>query len=95
MQALQAGAKGSVLKHQAASDLIRAIHLVYRGEVYLGPGMSTAVVNAYLSKADIPTDPITSRERQVLQLIAEGKSTRDIASLLGISVKQQIRTGHG
>ena len=87
LQALQAGAKGYVLKNQTASDLIRAIHLVYRGEVYLGPGMSTTVVNAYLFKANIPTDPITPRERQVLQLIAEGKSTRDIASLLGISVK--------
>ena len=87
MQALQAGGKGYVLKNQAAGDLIRAIHLVHRGEIYLSPGMSTAVVHAYLSKSDMPADPITSRERQVLQLIAEGKSTRDIASLLGISVK--------
>ncbi len=87
MQALRAGAKGYVLKNQAASDLIRAIHLVHRGEMYLSPGMSTAVVHAYLSKSEIPADPITSRERQVLQLIAEGKSTRDIASLLGISAK--------
>jgi two-component system, NarL family, response regulator NreC len=87
MQALRAGAKGYVLKNQAFADLVRAIHLVYRGEMYLSPGMSTTVVHAYLSKSEIPADPITSRERQVLQLIAEGKSTRDIASLLGISVK--------
>ena len=49
--------------------------------------MSSVVVNAYLSKAALPADPITLREREVLQLIAEGKSTKDIASLLGISVK--------
>jgi len=87
MEALRAGVKGYVLKNQAASDLVHAIHVVCRGQVYLSPGMSTAVVNAYLSKAELPVDPITSREREVLQLIAEGKSTRDIASLLGISVK--------
>jgi len=87
IEALRAGAKGYVLKNQAAGDLIHAIHLVCRGQIYLSPGMSSAVVNAYLSKADLPVDPITSRERQVLQLIAEGKSTKDIASLLGISVK--------
>ena len=49
--------------------------------------MSTVVVDAYLSKAELRVDPISSREREVLQLIAEGKSTKDIASLLGISVK--------
>jgi DNA-binding NarL/FixJ family response regulator len=42
---------------------------------------------AYHSKSEIPTDPLTSRERQVLQLIAEGKSTKDVAALLGVSVK--------
>jgi DNA-binding NarL/FixJ family response regulator len=87
IEALRAGAKGYVLKNQAASDLVQAIQLVCRGQVYLSPGMSSVVVNAYLSKAELPVDPITSREREVLQLIAEGKSTRDIASLLGISVK--------
>jgi two-component system, NarL family, response regulator NreC len=87
IEALRAGAKGYVLKNQAASDLVQAIRLVCRGQVYLSPGMSSVVVNAYLSKAELPVDPITSREREVLQLIAEGKSTKDIASLLGISVK--------
>lgn len=87
IEALRAGAKGYVLKNQAATDLVHAIQLVCRGQVYLSPGMSSVVVNAYLSKTELPVDPITSREREVLQLIAEGKSTRDIASLLGISVK--------
>ena len=87
IEALRAGVKGYVLKNQVASDLVHAIHLVCSGQMYLSPGMSSVVVDAYLSKTDFPADPITSREREVLQLIAEGKSTKDIASLLGISVK--------
>jgi DNA-binding NarL/FixJ family response regulator len=87
IEALRAGVKGYVLKNQAASDLVHAIQLVCRGQVYLSPGMSSVVVDAYLSKTDLPVDPLSSREREVLQLIAEGKSTKDIASLLGISVK--------
>src|SRR5256886_3575826 len=87
LEALEAGVKGYVLKNQVASDLIHAIQQVSRGEFYLSPGISRAVVEAYRSKSDRPVDPLTVRERQVLQLIAEGKSTKDAASLLGISVK--------
>ena len=86
-EALRAGVKGYVLKDQAANDLIHAIHQVCRGEFYLSPGISQTVVDAYLSKTVTPSDPLTSRERQVLQLISEGKSTRDVACLLGISAK--------
>ena len=86
-EALDAGMKGYVLKSQASSDLIQAIQQVCRGLVYLSPGVSSAVMEAYRSKSKKPADPLTTRERQVLQLIAEGKSTKDIASLLGISVK--------
>jgi DNA-binding NarL/FixJ family response regulator len=86
-EALEAGVKGYVLKSQVANDLIQALRQVSRGEVYLSPGVSGAVMEAYRSKAHKPKDPLTSRERQVLQLIAEGKSTRDVASVLGISVK--------
>src|SRR6266446_1039904 len=86
-EALEAGVKGYVLKSQVASDLVHAIHQVSRGQFYLSPGISRAVVAAYRSKSDRPADPLTMRERQVLQLIAEGKSTKDAASLLGISVK--------
>ncbi len=86
-EALEAGVKGYVLKSQVANDLIHAIQQVSQGEFYLSPGISRALVEAYRSKSDRPEDPLTVRERQVLQLIAEGKSTRDTASLLGISVK--------
>ena len=86
-EALQSGARGYVLKSQVVNDLVHAIHQVSRGGFYLSPGVSQAVVEAYRSKSDRPIDPLSSRERQVLQLIAEGKSTRDVASLLSISVK--------
>ena len=86
-EALQAGVRGYVLKNQAANDLVHAIQQVSKGGFYLSPGVSQAVVEAYRSRSDRSSDGLSSRERQVLQLIAEGKSTKDIASLLGISVK--------
>jgi len=86
-EALEAGVKGYVLKSQVASDLLSAIRQVSRGQVYLSPGVSNAVMEAYHSKSEKSKNPLTLRERQVLQLIAEGKSTKDVASLLGISVK--------
>jgi DNA-binding NarL/FixJ family response regulator len=85
--ALRAGVRGYVLKTQAATDLIHAIQQVQRGQIYLSPGVSRAVVEAFLAKADLPTDPLSPRERQVVQLIGEGKSTKEVASVLGISVK--------
>ena len=87
LQALQAGAKGYVLKSQAAEDLIRAIQEVLRGAVYLSPGVAVSLVDAYLHKGDAPEEPLTARERQILQLVAEGKTTKAIAGLLGISFK--------
>jgi two-component system response regulator NreC len=86
-EALDAGVKGYVLKNQVASDLLLAIRQVSGGQVYLSPGVSRAIMEAYNSKSEKSRNPLTLRERQVLQLIAEGKSTKDVASLLGISVK--------
>lgn len=87
LQALRAGAKGYVLKTQAADDLIRAIREILRGEMYLSPAVSASVVDAYLHKTDEVDDPLTARERQILQLIAEGNSTKQIARLLNVSFK--------
>jgi two-component system, NarL family, response regulator NreC len=87
IEALRAGVKGYVLKIQAATDLVHAIQQVCRGEIYLSPSISRTVVEAFLSKTPVATDPLTSRERQVLQLVGEGKSSKEIAVLLGISIK--------
>ena len=87
LQALQAGAKGYVLKTQAADDLIRAIQEVRGGAIYISPGVATSLVDAYLHQSNEPEDPLTARERQILQLIAEGKTTKAIAGLLSISFK--------
>ena len=87
LEALRAGVKGYVVKTQAAGDLVRAIHEVQRGMVYLSPGISQTIVQAYLTKSEMPPDPLSPREREVLQLIAEGKTTKEVAGLLGISFK--------
>lgn len=87
IEALKAGVRGYVLKTQAASDLGVALREVQRGSVYLSPGISDAVVKAYVSNQRDPEKGLSDRERQVLQLIAEGHTTRSIASLLFISVK--------
>ena len=87
LEALQAGIRACVLKTYQAQDLIRAIQDVVAGGVYLSAGMSRSVVEAYRARTALPVDPLSVRERQVLQLIAEGKRTREIAELLGVSVK--------
>jgi DNA-binding NarL/FixJ family response regulator len=85
LASLRAGVTGYVLKSSAASSLIEAIEAVVQGETYLSPGVSRTVVQAYLSGASAPADPLSTRERQVLQLIAEGQNVKEIGALLGIS----------
>jgi two-component system, NarL family, response regulator NreC len=87
LQALRAGVKACVTKTQAVEHLIVAIREVCNGGVYLSPSVSGAVVQAYLSRSDTPYDPLTDRERQVLQLVAEGNTTKEIALLLGVAAK--------
>lgn len=86
-RALKTGIRGYVLKTQGGRDLVHAVRQVCKGEVYLSPGISRAVVDAYLSKEEPESEPISPRERQVIQLIGEGKSTKEIAAVLGISIK--------
>jgi len=90
--ALNAGASGYILKQDAHLDLMAAIEVVAKDEVFLSPSVSTKVVKDYLHKASelAPADKLeklTSRERQILQLIAEGKTNKQIAGLFFISVK--------
>jgi DNA-binding NarL/FixJ family response regulator len=86
---LQAGARGYILKDCAAEELTHAIRTVMAGQVYVSPGVMDTIVNAYvrqLTAAGAPTT-LTRREREVLQLLAEGGSTANIAAGLHLSVK--------
>ena len=85
-EALRVGVSGYVVKSQASADLVRAIREVSRDMTYLSPRVSRTVVQAYLAKTDGP-GPLTLREREVLRLVAEGKTTKEVAAILGISVK--------
>lgn len=87
LEALRAGVKGYVLKSQAGSDLVKAIHKALRRTVYLSPGVSRDGRDAYRGRIKLPSDPLTERERQVLSLIADGKTTKEVAVILGISAK--------
>ncbi len=88
LQAMRAGIRGYVLKTRAASDLLQAITDVGTGLTYLSSGISQTVVEAYLTKQELTSqENLTPRELQVLQLIAEGKTTKEVASLLGVSFK--------
>ena len=84
---LRAGVAGYVVKSKAATSLLEAIDAALQGETYLSPSVSNAVVSAYLEKDELPADPLSIREREVLQLIAEGKNVKEIGSILGISAK--------
>jgi two-component system response regulator NreC len=85
--ALRAGIRGYVLKTQAAEDLVQAIREVARGRVYLSPGISGAVVDGYLLGSAAPAGRLTPRETQVLKLVAEGQTSKEIAGTLGLRVK--------
>ncbi|MFV9504295.1 MAG: response regulator [Oscillochloridaceae bacterium umkhey_bin13] len=89
-QALRAGARGYLLKDASLAELELALRAVMRGETYLTPAVSKHVINDYvrrLSSEDDADDLLTPRQREVLRLIAEGRTTREIAKTLTISVK--------
>jgi DNA-binding NarL/FixJ family response regulator len=90
-ESLRVGASGYVLKSVADRDLVEACRAAMRGEPFLYPGAVTALIRNYLERAAagdaIPARAITDREEEILKLVAEGHSSRQIADLLFISVK--------
>lgn len=87
LEGLRIGVKAFVTKTHAAEDLVHAIREVMQGKTYLSPEVSQVVIEAYQNKTEALRDPLSPRERQVLQLIAEGQTSKQIANLLHISVK--------
>jgi len=88
-EALRAGAAGYVLKSAVDRDLVEACRATLRGETFLYPGAVTALVRAHLERGDDDAefDPLTPRESEVVKLVAEGMTTREIAEALFISPK--------
>ncbi|MFA7383689.1 MAG: response regulator transcription factor [Desulfurivibrionaceae bacterium] len=84
---LKAGASGYLLKDCAFEELVRAIRTVMAGQIYLSPGIASLVVREYIENGLDSPPVLSAREREVLQLITEGKSTREIGLLLHISIK--------
>jgi two-component system response regulator NreC len=85
--ALRAGIRGYIIKTQAADELINAIREVAGGGTYVSPQVSTLLLAAYINGSALGRDPLTVRERQVLQLVAEGRTTKEVASSLGVTAK--------
>ncbi len=91
---LKAKVSGYILKHAVGTDLISAIRAVARGEFYLYSSITSSLVDDYLSKKEVvvedPYERLTDREKQVLKLIAEGNTHKEVAVLLNISVKTAV-----
>jgi two-component system, NarL family, response regulator NreC len=91
LRALKAGARAYLLKDSAESDLVRAVQAVSEGKSYFSPAVSKVLLEDYVRKlqrsgVEDSFDLLTPREREILQLVAEGKSNKDVANLLNLSV---------
>lgn len=90
-ESIRVGAKGYILKESASSEVISAIDAVHKGEMFFGEKIREQVLHEYVElvrEGDKATEsPLSIREREVLQLLAEGKSTKDVASILNVSIK--------
>ena len=87
-RALEAGASGFVLKHSAASELVTAIHEALKGGTYITPQIASELLDSYRRGAPAGAEvsgELTPRQREVLQLVAEGRSAKEIAAILRIS----------
>ncbi len=84
-RALEAGALGFVLKHSAPAELVLALHAALQGRTYVSPDLAAEVFRSRNDKKTDPMATMTLRQREILQLLAEGKSAKEIASVLGIS----------
>jgi DNA-binding NarL/FixJ family response regulator len=90
IQAVRAGATGYLLKNARTAELEAALRAAARGQTYLSPPISGHVIDDYRRRLQMeatPLDRLTARQREVLQLVAEGRSTKEIAKLLGVTVK--------
>ncbi len=87
LEALAAGMAGCILKTLGARDLVEAVRHLQTGGVYLSPGLTEVVVSAYRNGSSRAADPLSLREREVLQLIAEGRGTKQVAEALCISTR--------
>jgi len=87
VEALRAGVHGYVLKSQSDGELSQSINAVSLGAIYLAPGISERVINNITSKMPMSSNELTVRERQVLEMVAQGKTTREIALVLHLSPK--------
>ncbi len=87
LESLRAGIRGYVVKSTAACELLEAIRTVCKGNPYLTPEIAKIMVEGYLAESDRQVPVLGDRERQVLQLVAEGKTTKEIADILEITVK--------
>ncbi len=85
LEGMRAGVKGYVLKSNTSEELVRAIRDVLDGKVYLTPAASAAVVQAYVVMSNASLPKLSEKEREVLKLVAKGKTSKEIANVLGIT----------